>query len=179
MASPGDIASVDGGSPVPGHTVLVSGPAAAQEWTAEAERIIPPAAAHLSHMGLAPASCEISVTLVDLDEIRDLNHRYRGIDAPTDVLSFPQLEAGSTVPITWPADVAFPIGDIVICVPRLIEQAEEYGHSELREFGYLLMHGLLHLLGFDHETDEDKAVMRAREEDLLAAAGLTRTAEAS
>ena len=158
------------------HTVLVSGSEATEIWIAEAERIVPPAVDRLVLAGLAPQACEISVMLVSDAEIRDLNRRYRGKDMATDVLSFPQLEGDIPDAVAWPEGVSYPIGDIVISLPRTIEQAAEFGHSQAREFGFLLVHGLLHLLGFDHESPAEASAMREREEDLLAAAGLTRDA---
>jgi len=160
----------------PPHVVLVSGSMAAGALTAEAERLLPLALARLAARSLAPAACEVSVLLTGDDEIRALNRRFRGRDAPTDVLSFSQLEGNSTSSPAFPADIPVPLGDIVVSVPRMREQALEYGHGEAREFGFLLVHGLLHLVGYDHETPNDAAVIRAAEEDLLAAASLTRDA---
>jgi probable rRNA maturation factor len=164
-------------APLAPHRVLVSGIAATTAWVDEAERLLPMAIDSLIAAGLAPSSCEVSVTLIGNEEIRELNRKYRGKDAATDVLSFSQLEVDGAIPQTWPAGVPFPIGDIVISIPRMAEQASEYGHSEAREFGFLLVHGLLHLVGFDHETPDEAADMHQREEEVLAAAGLTRDAQ--
>ena len=155
-------------------TVLVSGSEAAVEWVLEAERVISVVAGRMSEAGIAPPRCEVSVLLVGEDEIRDLNRRYRGNDVATDVLSFPQLEEDPHVAESWPADLPVPLGDIVVSIPRAIQQAQEFGHGQDREFGFLLVHGLLHLLGFDHEAPVESERMREREENLLAAAGLTR-----
>ena len=160
------------------HSVLLSGSEATETWIAEAERIVPPAVDRLVLAGLAPRVCEVSVMLVSDTEIRDLNRRYRGKDMATDVLSFPQLEGKLLEAGAWPEGVPYPIGDIVISLPRMIEQADAFGHGQAREFGFLLLHGLLHLLGFDHESPDEASAMREREEDLLAAAGLTRDAGA-
>ncbi|HWE63922.1 MAG TPA: rRNA maturation RNase YbeY [Chloroflexota bacterium] len=156
------------------HLVLVAGPDDAAEWFTLAERILPRALAQLAASGHAPARGEVSVTLVDDSRIQELNRLYRGIDAPTDVLSFSQLEGTGPQARDLPADYPVPLGDIVISIPRLRAQAVDYGHSEARELGFLLVHGLLHLLGYDHQTPDDEQEMRAAEEELLAAAHLTR-----
>ncbi|HUW63324.1 MAG TPA: rRNA maturation RNase YbeY [Spirochaetia bacterium] len=118
-----------------------------------------------------PAGVEVSVALVDSERIRELNHRYRGVDAPTDVLSFP-LDDPDDAP-DGPETV---LGDVVIALPVADRQAREYGHSLRREVAYLTVHGVLHLLGFDHHQPEDKQRMRNHEEAALASLGLTRDA---
>lgn len=112
---------------------------------------------------------EIGVTFVDDDGIRQLNREYRSIDKVTDVLSFPQTEDDWDVP-----DIARPLGDIVISLSRAAQQAEDFGHSFEREVGYLTAHSLLHLVGFDHQTPEDKEKMRELEEAIMEACGLGR-----
>lgn len=159
------------------YTVLVGGPLAEGRWPAIAERLLPEALAALAARDEAPERGEVGVTLVDDEAIRELNRDYRGVDAPTDVLSFSQLEGEHLPAAALPADYPVPIGDIVISIPRMQQQAGEYGHSDEREFGFLLVHGLLHLLGYDHEDPEEARVMRAVEEDILASAGLTRDSE--
>lgn len=150
---------------------------------------------------------EISVSFVDQEEIQALNRDYRGVDAVTDVLSFPLFEddldsydvadydldddseedldddseydqdddseddqdedsEGGSVPI--------PLGDVVICMDRVIDQAKEFGHSEEREITYLFVHSVLHLLGYDHMDEEDKREMRAREDEIMEALGVAR-----
>ncbi len=113
---------------------------------------------------------EIGVVVTGDPEIQELNRDYRGIDAPTDVLSFSQLEPGpgqiDGFPI--PAGEARLLGDIVISGDRVRSQAADYGHSQRRELAYLAVHGVLHLLGYDHETDEEKERMRRSEEKALA-----------
>lgn len=122
----------------------------------------------------------VEVVTVSDEEIRSLNASARGIDRATDVLSFPALD--KIVPFTrenYPYDYdeergAVELGSIVISSDRAAAQAKEYGHSLRRETAYLFVHGLMHLLGYDHETEEDKAVMREKEELVLAACGITR-----
>jgi len=108
-----------------------------------------------------PVGVEISIAFVSRDEIQELNLRYRNIDEPTDVLSFPFSEPGtsSIAPAT--------LGDIVICLEIAEEQAQRFGHSHKREVGFLTVHGLLHLLGFDHEAEEDEEEMRQLQREIL------------
>ena len=131
-------------------------------------------------------SCPLSVfiSVVGDEQIREINREQRGKDAATDVLSFPTVNypkgktAGQCEPLLReeydPDTDACALGDIVISMDHVRAQAAEYGHSERRECGYLLTHGLFHLMGYDHMTDEDKPVMRAMEEKSLASIGLTR-----
>lgn len=115
----------------------------------------------------------MSVHLVGDDEIRALNARHRDIDRATDVLSF-SLVDGTASDFMLPPGECRELGDVVVSYPRVVDQAREYGHSVERELGYLVAHGVLHILGHDHEADEELAVMRSREEAALAAVGLTR-----
>lgn len=128
----------------------------------------------------------LAVELVFTDEagIRKLNAGTRGKDAVTDVLSFPNLDGILQKPIRkedFPFDTDEDgnlfLGSIVICRERAAQQAEEYGHSLRRELYYLAVHGLCHLLGYDHEMDEEKAQMRAREESVLSDMDIPRDAE--
>ncbi len=120
------------------------------------------------------------VIFVSEEEIRDLNSSQRGIDKITDVLSFPTLDGHRNTVILkkdYPLDVdegAVFLGSIAVCLKRAKEQALEYGHSEEREIVYLICHGLLHLFGYDHESEEDKAEMRYLEEIILSEIGITR-----
>lgn len=117
---------------------------------------------------------EISLVFVSDLEIQELNNTYRGLDKPTDVLSFALLETSEDeLPIVDEEEELL-LGDIVISLETALRQAKEYGHSLEREIAYLMVHGLLHLLGYDHMTDEDQMVMRQREEELLEAVGLIR-----
>lgn len=98
---------------------------------------------------------EVSVSFVGDEEIRDLNRDYRGVDKSTDVLSFP-IDDEFII-------VSRILGDVIINTRRVMEQAEELGHSNERELSYLTVHSILHLLGYDHMEDEDKKEMRERE----------------
>lgn len=117
-------------------------------------------------------STEVSLILVDDEYIHRLNHQYRGKDAPTDVLSFALNEGDEPEIIDGPQETL--LGDIIISLETASRQAEEYGHSLERELAYLSVHGMLHLLGYDHETEEEKAEMRKEEEHVLGLLGITR-----
>lgn len=114
---------------------------------------------------------EVSVSFVDNEIIQELNREYRHMDAPTDVLSFPQDDDGGFL---VPDAMLTILGDIVISLERAADQAEEYGHSLQREVLYLAIHGFFHLLGYDHETPEEQQVMRKLEERVLAELDLRR-----
>ena len=109
---------------------------------------------------------EVDITIVDNDEIHTLNRDYRGIDRPTDVLSF-ALDEGDEEPEVDDGEAEHLLGDVIISAPRAVEQGEEFGHGLTREMTYLAVHGMLHLLGYDHMVEADKKVMRAREEEIL------------
>ena len=113
--------------------------------------------------GIDTDRAEISLTLVEPEEIKSLNAEYRNVDCVTDVLSFPQFEDKEQMP----SEGELCLGDVVICVERAQQQAEEYGHSFEREMVYLLVHSLLHLLGYDHMDDDEKAIMREKEEHVM------------
>ena len=113
---------------------------------------------------------EISVTFVDMEEIHQLNLDYRGVDSPTDVLSFPQFDDLNDLP----EDGEIALGDVVICKQKAEEQAEEFGHSFEREIMYLFVHSVLHLLGYDHMDEDEKKIMRRREEEVMTELGITR-----
>ena len=122
------------------------------------------------------AGAEVGVTLTDEETIHQLNRDYRGVDAPTDVLSF-ALEEGEEELTGYAEAPPELLGDIFICLPYARRQAMEYGHSFNRELLYLTVHGLLHLLGHDHEREDDRRRMRAEEEKFLAEEGWSRTDE--
>ena len=128
---------------------------------------------------------EISLLFVDNDEIREINNETRNIDKETDVLSFPMLD--------YPKDKAFKdvyknyefdetymdgeelvLGDIVLSLEKALEQSKEYNHSFKREASYLVVHSVLHLLGYDHMEEDEKKVMRKREEEILGQLDITR-----
>ncbi|MGG3209525.1 rRNA maturation RNase YbeY [Geobacillus stearothermophilus] len=121
-----------------------------------------------------PDGTEVGVSFVDNERIRLMNRDYRGKDAPTDVLSFALEEEGEGEVDIIGADMPLVLGDIVISIPKAKEQATEYGHSFMRELGFLAVHGFLHLLGYDHETEEEERVMFAKQEEILTRFGLTR-----
>ena len=103
-----------------------------------------------------------SVVFVNNEEIHEMNREYRGVDRVTDVISF-ALEDNEDIVYD---DIRM-LGDIFICIPQMKKQAEEYGHSEKRELAFLAVHGILHLLGYDHMTEEDERVMFALQELIL------------
>ena len=121
---------------------------------------------------------QISLLFVDNEEIREINRETRNIDRATDVLSFPMLDYPNKkffkdFYIDYNFDETFldgdelVLGDIVLSLERALEQSEEYNHSYKREVSYLAVHSILHLLGYDHMEEDDKAIMRKREEELL------------
>lgn len=120
-------------------------------------------------------SAEVSVRFVDNEQIRELNKQYRNIDKETDVLSFPLGENGE-YDINHDTGAKL-LGDIVISVPKAVEQAEMYNHPLQREIGFLTVHSMLHLLGYDHETSPlDERIMREKEETVLGNLGISRDA---
>lgn len=120
---------------------------------------------------------EISVSFVDDTEMRELNNKYRGIDSTTDVLSFPIMDFDESEPVEGVDDFIdeeLVLGDIVISTRRAAEQAEDYGHSLDRELTFLMIHGMLHLLGEDHDTSEKECVMFGKQEEILEKLGIKR-----
>lgn len=114
--------------------------------------------------------CNISVAVVDEDEIRELNLEHRGIDRVTDVLSFPVVNLIDGSFEDNPGDYwedKLLLGDVVICAKRAREQSEDFGHSYERELGYLCCHSILHLIGYDHEDDAEREIMRQKEEAVM------------
>jgi probable rRNA maturation factor len=133
-------------------------------------------AAALAAEGLAGA-IEVSVLVTDDATLHQLNRDYRNVDAATDVLSFADDEESDAAPTAFvrPPDAPRYLGDLAISYERVVAQAAEYGHSRARELAFLTIHGILHLLGYDHErSDADQAAMRAREEVILQQIGLPR-----
>ena len=117
---------------------------------------------------------EVSVTFVDDQGIRELNNRFRGMDKPTDVLSFPLLDYEGESEEPFFDELCHNLGDIVISLERAMVQANEFGHSFEREVAFLTAHSMLHLLGYDHElSEEDDADMRRRQNDIMDRLGLS------
>lgn len=115
---------------------------------------------------------EVSLVLVDDLRMAELNRSYRGVEGTTDVLSFAMMEQDEAEPDTVPDEGELLLGDIVISVPKALAQAEEFGHSLQREMAFLAVHGMLHLLGYDHQTAEDEQKMRQRQREVMAMLGL-------
>nr|WP_202409599.1 MULTISPECIES: rRNA maturation RNase YbeY [Halobacillus] len=118
---------------------------------------------------------EVSVSFVDNKEIQEINRNYRQKDEPTDVISFAMQETGEGEMDVLDENLPMMLGDIVISVDKAKEQAEDYNHSLEREFGFLALHGFLHLLGYDHMNEEDEKKMFTRQEDILHEFGLQRS----
>ncbi len=121
-----------------------------------------------------PYEAEVSVTVVDDIEIKEINKTYRNIDKATDVLSFPMYEYETIGDFENLNDSAFNLesgelllGDIVISAEKVVAQAKEYGHSEEREFAFLLVHSILHLLGYDHMEEEERLIMESKQKEIL------------
>ncbi len=124
-----------------------------------------------------PGELEVSVSIVTKGAIHEMNRQFRGVDRPTDVLSFPMMEydgpedfegdafQGSLT--VSPDTGELMLGDIVLCAEVIHEQAEEYGHSELREFSFLVVHSMLHLFGHDHIGEEERSMMEERQRRIL------------
>ncbi len=117
--------------------------------------------------------CEVSVTFTDNNGIQSLNKKFRGMDKPTDVLSFPLFDFEGECDEPPIDEIISNLGDIVISLERASEQAEEYGHSFRREVAFLTVHSMLHLLGYDHErSDEADREMRSKQTEIMRIMGL-------
>lgn len=127
----------------------------------------------LEYEGFEP-KCEISVSIVDNAEIREINRQFRKIDRATDVLSFPLLTFAGEEMAERNENGEILLGDIIISLERAREQAEEYGHSLLREIAFLTAHSMLHLLGYDHMEPAEEAEMFRRQREILLQAGFPR-----
>ncbi len=130
-----------------------------------------------------PYEAEVSLTLVDNNRIHDINKEFRDIDRPTDVLSFPMVEyddAGEFAFLEDEDDCFNPetgelmLGDIIISLDKVEEQAIAYGHSFTREYAFLVAHSMLHLMGYDHMTDDDASIMEAKQRAILDNLNITR-----
>ena len=134
-----------------------------------------------------PYECEVSVTLTDNDMIHDINLSERGIDKPTDVLSFPMVDFDAPNDLSYaekyPQDYFNPetgellLGDIVISLEKVASQAKEYGHSDKREIAFLVAHSCLHLCGYDHIDEADRVKMEGLQNEILNMKGYTRDYE--
>lgn len=118
----------------------------------------------------------VSITLTTPQNIHEINKKYRNVDRETDVLSFPMFEKDELDRKIENREFEYEdvLGDIVISIDRVKEQAKEYGHSFEREFAYMIVHGFYHLMGYDHIKEEDKTKMRPKEEKVLNKLGITR-----
>lgn len=133
-----------------------------------------------------PYETEVAVLLTDSAGIQAMNREFRGMDRPTDVLSFPNVDYGAPADFSGieemaedyfnPESGALCLGDIVVNVDKVYEQALEYGHSLMREYAFLIAHSMLHLLGYDHVEPGEAAVMEDKQEEILKRLGITREA---
>lgn len=131
-----------------------------------------------------PYEAEIAVVLTDNEEIQKLNREYRGIDAPTDVLSFPMLEYEKPSDFSRveedyedcfnPETGELMLGDMILSVDKILEQAESYGHSPTRELAFLVAHSMLHLCGYDHMEEQEREEMERRQKEILELRGYRR-----
>ena len=131
-----------------------------------------------------PYEATVSVLLTDNEGIHAMNREFRGIDRPTDVLSFPNVDYESPADFEGIEDMAedyfdpetgeLCLGDIVISIDKVYEQAKEYGHAPLREYAFLVAHSMLHLLGYDHMEPQEAGVMEQKQEEILSKLGITR-----
>lgn len=150
-----------------------------EEWTSELEELVMSVCERALESEECDFDAQISLTLVDNEEIREINNEQRGIDRATDVLSFPMLEFdenGDCLDADYEMDGEFVIlGDIVISMERAREQSIEFGHSFKREIAFLVAHSMLHLLGYDHVDDpEGERIMFTKQENILQSLGITR-----
>ena len=151
-----------------GHDIFIKNEQDIIEVTSDLKKLIVNSVAESLKYEEFPDKCEVSITLVDNEEIHVLNREYRGVDRPTDVLSFPIFDeddmGGKTI-----------LGDIVLSLERAEEQAQEFGHSFEREVAFLTVHSMLHLLGYDHEEGKaQESEMFTRQEAILCKMGLAR-----
>ena len=130
-----------------------------------------------------PFEAQVEVVITDNASIHEVNKEFRGVDAPTDVLSFPMIEYEEPSEFDWleeydeyfhPDTGELMLGDMMISAERVIEQAHAYGHSVEREFAFLTVHSLLHLCGYDHMEEEERAVMEERQRVIMDKLGITR-----
>lgn len=129
-----------------------------------------------------PYEAEVSVVITDDTAIHETNREFRGIDKSTDVLSFPmctyqtpgEFDELEEQEVFHPETGELLLGDIMISYDHVQKQAEEFGHSEIREFAFLTVHSMLHLFGYDHETEDERGIMEAKQKEILDELGITR-----
>ena len=129
------------------------------EFTFKEEKIVKKIVKTICKVEKVKGKHVVSIIIVDNQKIHEINKQYRNIDRPTDVISFAAIDGEETLPEE--------MGDIFISYEKIIEQAKEYGHSILREFAFLVTHGMYHLLGYDHMNQEDEKIMFAKQEKIL------------
>ncbi|MBR5219306.1 MAG: rRNA maturation RNase YbeY [Clostridia bacterium] len=152
--------------------LLITNEQSKAEFSAEYESLIEKAVRQSLLHEQYDEDYEISVLITDDEHIHELNREYRGVDRPTDVLSFPMFEfdeEGNMID-----DGGEQLGDIVISLETALRQAEEYGHAPSREVAFLTVHSMLHLMGYDHEIEEERVIMRKNEEEILSEIGETK-----
>ena len=152
--------------------------------TFEAEEVAGKVIVEALDLENCPYEVSVNVLLTDDQGIHAMNKQYRGIDRPTDVLSFPNVDYENPSDFTGIEDTAedyfdpesgeLCLGDIVISVDKVYAQAEEYGHTPRREYAFLIAHSMLHLLGYDHMEPDEAAVMEQKQEEILNRLGITR-----
>lgn len=135
----------------------------------DADAVISRAAEHVFKDKHLPGELDVNVLITTKEGIRDINAAERGIDRPTDVLSFPYFEYETPGIFEWTIFEGEEniLGDIILCAEKIKEQAGEYGHSEERELAFLVVHSMLHLTGYDHMEEEDAVLMRNEEKRLM------------
>ena len=129
------------------------------EFTFKEEKIVKKIVKRICKVEKVKGKHVVSIIIVDNQKIHEINKQYRNIDRPTDVISFAAIDGEETLPEE--------MGDIFISYEKIIEQAKEYEHSILREFAFLVTHGMYHLLGYDHMNQEDEKIMFAKQEKIL------------
>ena len=144
-----------------------------EDWEAIVEKVLDKC---FEEEGLLDSKLIMTITFTTPEEIRKINKKYRKIDKATDVLSFPMFEKDELDEKIKSGDFPYEdvLGDVIISIEKVREQAEEYGHSFERELSYMLVHGFYHLMGYDHIEEEDKKIMRPKEEKILNELKITR-----
>jgi probable rRNA maturation factor len=145
------------------------------ELTEEQQKTVEDLLQFAADVEVVEQDAELSVTYVSNERIQEVNREYRDKDQPTDVISFALEEMGEGEIEIVGLEQPPMLGDIIISIPRAKEQAIEYGHSFMRELGFLAVHGFLHLLGYDHMNDEDEKEMFTKQKDILDRYGLKRS----